>query len=219
MFADLVLEGGGVKGIALVGAIGVLEQRGGSAAPSAAEPKRSATQVARPQRRAGFTARHCIAENSAQVIQHRRDRWRTVDLDLSDIDRIIGPVCLGTNGPGGPPAVRRTLGGLRLSKGKGTAASMKTRKQPRGAWTTVLRRRPVRVVDVRAEGGYTEDSEGACCECGKDPDLNYREVSPERWRSASRPMSSTSGGIQSQRITKGVGTARMAWRCRQWQGS
>jgi NTE family protein len=28
MFADLVLEGGGVKGIALVGAISVLEERG-----------------------------------------------------------------------------------------------------------------------------------------------------------------------------------------------
>ncbi len=42
----------------------------------------------------------------------------------------------------------------------------------------VLRRRPVRIVEGRQEGGYTEDYEIVCCDCGDDPDLDYCEVSP-----------------------------------------
>lgn len=43
----------------------------------------------------------------------------------------------------------------------------------------VLRRRPVRIVDGRAEGGYTAEFEIICCDCGDDPDRDYREVPPE----------------------------------------
>lgn len=55
---------------------------------------------------------------------------------------------------------------------------MTTRNKPRLDWTVVLRRRPVRIVDGRAEGGYTDEFEIVCCDCGDDPDLDYREVAP-----------------------------------------
>ena len=56
---------------------------------------------------------------------------------------------------------------------------MTTRDQPRLDWTVVLRRRPVRMVEGRPEGGWTEEFEVVCRECGDDPDLDYREVPPE----------------------------------------
>ena len=45
-------------------------------------------------------------------------------------------------------------------------------------WTTVLRRQPVRLVDGRPRGGYTDAFELICCECGDNPDLDFRQVSP-----------------------------------------
>ena len=45
-------------------------------------------------------------------------------------------------------------------------------------WTVVLRRQPVHLVEGQPEGGYTDDYELVCCECGDDPDLDYREVPP-----------------------------------------
>jgi len=45
-------------------------------------------------------------------------------------------------------------------------------------WTVVLRRQPVRMVEGRAEGGYADVFELICCDCGDDPGLDYREVSP-----------------------------------------
>jgi hypothetical protein len=59
---------------------------------------------------------------------------------------------------------------------------MTTFGQPGRDWTVVLRRRPARVVAGRAEGGYTDLFEIICCDCGDDPDLDYREVSPELQR-------------------------------------
>lgn len=54
---------------------------------------------------------------------------------------------------------------------------------PRGLnWTTVLRRRPARIVAGEALGGYTDLFEIICCDCGDHPDLDYREVSPELQR-------------------------------------
>jgi hypothetical protein len=50
--------------------------------------------------------------------------------------------------------------------------------QPGDGWTVVLRRQPVRMVEGRAEGGYTDVFELICCECGDDPGLDYREVPP-----------------------------------------
>jgi hypothetical protein len=49
--------------------------------------------------------------------------------------------------------------------------------QPEYGWTVVLRRRPIRIVDGRAEGGYTDAYEIVCCDCGDHPDLDYRQVS------------------------------------------
>jgi len=45
-------------------------------------------------------------------------------------------------------------------------------------WTVVLRRRPARIVAGRPEGGYTDEWEIICCDCGDDPGLDYREVIP-----------------------------------------
>jgi hypothetical protein len=51
--------------------------------------------------------------------------------------------------------------------------------RPGHGWTVVLRRQPARIVDGRPEGGYTEAFELICCDCGDDPDLDYREVAPQ----------------------------------------
>ena len=56
---------------------------------------------------------------------------------------------------------------------------MVTRDQPGHGWTVVLRRQPVRIVDGRPEGGYTDAFEIVCCDCGDHPDLDYSEVAPE----------------------------------------
>lgn len=49
-------------------------------------------------------------------------------------------------------------------------------------WTLVLRRQPVRLVDGRPEGGYTDAYELVCCDCGDDPDLDYQDVGPDLQR-------------------------------------
>ena len=59
---------------------------------------------------------------------------------------------------------------------------MATRDPPGDGWTAVLRRQPARVGEGRLEGGYTDAFELICCDCGDDPDLDYREVSPELQR-------------------------------------
>jgi hypothetical protein len=38
---------------------------------------------------------------------------------------------------------------------------------------------PVRMVEGRPEGGYTDAYELICCDCGDDPDLDYHDISPE----------------------------------------
>jgi hypothetical protein len=57
-----------------------------------------------------------------------------------------------------------------------------TYEQPRGSWTAVLRRRPVRMVEGRLSGGYTNVFEIICCDCGDHPYWDYHEVSPELQR-------------------------------------
>jgi hypothetical protein len=59
---------------------------------------------------------------------------------------------------------------------------MSDQGQPGQGWTVVLRRHPVRIVHGRPDGGYTDLFEIVCCYCGDDPDLDYREVSPELQR-------------------------------------
>jgi hypothetical protein len=56
---------------------------------------------------------------------------------------------------------------------------MRTLDRPGHGWTVVLRRQPARIVDGEPEGGYTDAFEIICCHCGDDPDLDYRDVSPE----------------------------------------
>jgi hypothetical protein len=56
---------------------------------------------------------------------------------------------------------------------------MATHDQREDGWTVVLRRRPIRIVEGRPEGGYADMFELICCDCGDDPDLDYREVSPK----------------------------------------
>jgi hypothetical protein len=56
---------------------------------------------------------------------------------------------------------------------------MRTCDQPALGWTVVLRRQPVRIVEGRPEGGYTDAFELICCHCGDHPDLDYRDVSSE----------------------------------------
>jgi hypothetical protein len=55
---------------------------------------------------------------------------------------------------------------------------MATHDQRGDGWTVVLRRQPVGRVEGRAEGGYADVFELICCDCGDDPGLDYREVSP-----------------------------------------
>jgi hypothetical protein len=55
---------------------------------------------------------------------------------------------------------------------------MATHDQRVDGWTVVLRRQPARMVAGRAEGGYTDVFELICCDCGDDPGLDYREISP-----------------------------------------
>jgi hypothetical protein len=61
-------------------------------------------------------------------------------------------------------------------------AGVETCDQSRLGWTVVLRRQPARIVNGQPEGGYTDAFEIICCHCGDDPDLDYREVSPELQR-------------------------------------
>jgi hypothetical protein len=56
---------------------------------------------------------------------------------------------------------------------------MTAQYQPRPDWTLVLRRQPVRIVCGTMEGGYTDAYELICCECGDDPGLDYRDISPK----------------------------------------
>ena len=58
-------------------------------------------------------------------------------------------------------------------------AGMQAPAQPWHGWTVVLRRQPARMIDGQPQGGYTDAFELICCDCGDDPDLDYRDVSPQ----------------------------------------
>ncbi|MFZ0191013.1 MAG: hypothetical protein WAL72_29180 [Streptosporangiaceae bacterium] len=60
---------------------------------------------------------------------------------------------------------------------------MQSHDEPAPGWTLVLRRQPVRLVEGHhPEGGCTDAYELICCECGDDPDLDYRDISPDLQR-------------------------------------
>ena len=54
--------------------------------------------------------------------------------------------------------------------------------EPALGWTLVLRRQPVRVAEGGQESAYADTYELICCYCGDDPDLDYRELSPDLQR-------------------------------------
>ena len=54
---------------------------------------------------------------------------------------------------------------------------METTDEPALGWTLVLRRQPVHLVEGRPEGGYTDAYELICCDCGDNPEVDYRDVS------------------------------------------
>jgi hypothetical protein len=59
---------------------------------------------------------------------------------------------------------------------------MPTREKPRQDWKAILRRRADRLVGGWPVGGYTDAFEIVCRDCGDDPALDYREVSPRLQR-------------------------------------
>jgi hypothetical protein len=59
---------------------------------------------------------------------------------------------------------------------------MTVASEPWLSWTVVLRRMPARMVAGQPTGGYTNAFEIVCCDCGDDPGLDYRDVSPELQR-------------------------------------
>lgn len=54
-----------------------------------------------------------------------------------------------------------------------------TRGQAGPGWTVVLRGRPTRIPGGQPQGGSIHVYELICCDCGDDPDLDYRDVSLE----------------------------------------
>jgi hypothetical protein len=73
------------------------------------------------------------------------------------------------------------------------AGGVQTYDELAPGWTVVLRRQPVRLVEGRPEGGYTDAYELVCCDCGDEPDLDYRDASP--WLQRIRGPYGFSAGI------------------------
>ena len=57
-----------------------------------------------------------------------------------------------------------------------TTAGTQADDEPSLGWTLVLRRQPTRIVDGQPRGGYSDEFELICCDCGDDPDLDYHHV-------------------------------------------
>lgn len=98
---------------------------------------------------------------------------------LADPPRTVGrPASAPRNSHRAPLGVDPTIIPPAGKPGHGTTAS--------------LRRRPVRMVDGRAEGGYTDVFELICRDCGDHPGLDYPEVLP-RLQSLRGPYSLEAG--------------------------
>jgi hypothetical protein len=71
---------------------------------------------------------------------------------------------------------------------EGAMTAPRTRRPGHGR-TAFLRRRPVRIVDGRIEGGYTRAFELICPSCGDHPYLDFVEVSPRlQWLRGPRTL-------------------------------
>jgi len=95
--------------------------------------------------------------------------------DASDSARGSGPAIRPCAVAGPHPRDRRDRR-LRIAA-EGVVAPLPA-GQPGHGSEAVLRSQPVRIVDGRVEGGYTDMYELICPNCGDRPDLNYSEVSP-----------------------------------------
>jgi len=62
---------------------------------------------------------------------------------------------------------------------RGAEAAVQTCDELAPGWTVILRRQPVRIAAGRLEGGHADAYELICCDCGDNPDLDYRDVPPE----------------------------------------
>jgi hypothetical protein len=78
---------------------------------------------------------------------------------------------------------RGAEGMIRAMQGRSHRETVvQTDDEPGLGWTVVLRRQTVRIVESRPEDTLTGSYEIVCCDCGDDPDLDYRDVSPELQR-------------------------------------
>ena len=78
---------------------------------------------------------------------------------------------------------------LRLGTGSNGVYVGPLAGQPGHGSTAHLRRQPVRIVDGRAEGGYTTMFELICPDCGDHLALGYSEVPPRlQWLRGPRPL-------------------------------
>ena len=82
--------------------------------------------------------------------------------------------------PSALPAPRHPddAGNSSLRPAAGSVVTLPLPGQPGHGRTARLRRQPFRLVDGRAEGGYTDAFEVICPSCGDNPDLDHSEVPP-----------------------------------------
>ena len=80
------------------------------------------------------------------------------------------------------PPRRRRGGPAITTQVRHEPAVVEAPDEPALGWTLVLRRRPVHLVEGRPEGGYTDSYELICCDCGDNPELDYRDVSADLQR-------------------------------------
>ena len=88
----------------------------------------------------------------------------------------------------GPRRARAPQSGIDAAAVAGAPAS----GEPGHGTTASLRRQPLRIVEGRVEGGYTERFEFICPDCGDHPYLDYSEV-PHRLQLLRGPRTMNEG--------------------------
>jgi len=97
-------------------------------------------------------------------------------MSSADTDMNVLAVTPRNNGhPASAPRTSRTSGHTPLGADPTIIPPV---GEPGHGTTAYLRRRPVRMVDGRAKGGYTDVFELICRDCGDYPALDYAEVLP-----------------------------------------
>jgi hypothetical protein len=95
-----------------------------------------------------------------------------------------GPDIVTRPRPATPPSAvpgprhRDIAGNSSLATAAGSAVTLPPPGQPGHGRTARLRRQLFRLVDARADGGYTDAFELICPSCGDNPDLDHSEVPP-----------------------------------------